>query len=54
MIGKEHHLYNIREKVDLQKSFWWERLPILRHLVTKRAFSKHHHIDKVIRENKDE
>lgn len=39
---KHSDAYAVKEKVDFGKRFWWERLPILRNLATKRAVSKMH------------
>ena len=37
---KKKDLYANAEDVNLEKRFWWEKLPILKHLGTKRAISK--------------
>lgn len=34
------HIYRFKEKIDINKKFWWEKLPIFKHLLTKRAFAK--------------
>ena len=40
--------YGIKEKIDIRKRFWWEKLPILKNLTTKRAFAKGHNTTEVI------
>lgn len=34
------HSYAAKHEIDLEKAFWWEDLPILRHLATKRLTAK--------------